>query len=330
MTNRVGAAPAPQPNWAQRILQNAPSVSTMLQRAGEATQLPGQLREVRDSFAGRPRSLREVGTQTRQNFRNAARDARQGPTDLFDRRQVAGRAIRGVNALTTAASLPGAARQTAREVRQAIRSGSREDIERAVGSTTNLVRDTVGTAGQTAGVVRDVTRYRRSYTAARQRFTQRAPGAPAAARRVARRVAADSLRLRVDGNRVGSGPTRQAMQQRAAAAARRAPQRVAQRVATAATNSAVRAGRQAAVRSAATLAGRTAARFVPLANAAIAVADANAAYQAWRDPNASAGRRATATVTAAASALAATNIPVVSQAAAVVATLSSWVGSWFS
>lgn len=94
--------------------------------------------------------------------------------------------------------------------------------------------------------------------------------------------------------------------------------RIATRVATRATES-----------TAARVTARAAGRYVPVANVAIAAIDAREAYRALRDPNAGAGRRVTSVITALGSAAAATNIPIVSQAGAFVATVSDAVRSFF-
>lgn len=73
--------------------------------------------------------------------------------------------------------------------------------------------------------------------------------------------------------------------------------------------------------------GKAGGRFVPGVNVAIAGADAAAFYATMRDPKASVGKKVTAGITAAGSALAATNIPVVSQVGGAVSTVSSIVGA---
>jgi hypothetical protein len=70
-------------------------------------------------------------------------------------------------------------------------------------------------------------------------------------------------------------------------------------------------------------------RFVPGANVALAAYDTYQAVKSWTDPNASTGRKVGDTITAAGSILAATNIPIVSQAGAVVSTVSSFLTNWW-
>lgn len=323
------------PALARRIWDAAPSAQTVMRTAARAANVTTQALALRDAWANRPRNLAEVRAQTRQNFRNAATTARQGSADVFSRGPMAARGARIASAGITAGNLPQTARQAFGDVRQALRTGSRADIDRAIGSSGRLLGDTAGTALHVTQLARDANRYGQAYRAARQAYVARAPEAPAAARSAARRVAADTMRLRVnDAGRISPGagrPTAVQMQQRAGeAAARRAPAQLAQSTAQSAANAASRAGRQAAVRVATGQVARLAGRLTPGVNGAMFVADAAAAYQAWRDPNASTGRRVTATITALGSAAAASNIPVVSQVGAVVSTLSSWVGSWFS
>ncbi|MFP2925266.1 hypothetical protein ACLESO_08615 [Pyxidicoccus sp. 3LG] len=73
--------------------------------------------------------------------------------------------------------------------------------------------------------------------------------------------------------------------------------------------------------------GKAGGRFVPGVNVAIAAADAAAFASTLRDPKASVGKKVTAGITAAGSALAATNIPIVSQVGGAVSTVSSIVGA---
>ncbi|WP_338863331.1 hypothetical protein [Myxococcus stipitatus] len=96
-----------------------------------------------------------------------------------------------------------------------------------------------------------------------------------------------------------------------------------------AADDALKAGIKAGAKSASGVLAKTAGRFVPGANVAIAAFDAAKAYSTWKDPKASTGQKTTAIITAAGSALAATNIPIVSQAGAAVSTVSDFVGSFF-
>ena len=82
-----------------------------------------------------------------------------------------------------------------------------------------------------------------------------------------------------------------------------------------------------AAKTAGAVAGKTAGRFVPGVNVAIAAADTAAFYGTLKDKDASVGKKVAAGITAAGSVLAATNIPIVSQAGAAISTVSSVVGA---
>lgn len=86
---------------------------------------------------------------------------------------------------------------------------------------------------------------------------------------------------------------------------------------------ATKAAETAVVKTVAKTTAKAAARFVPGANVAMAAADAHHAYKTLKDPKASAWQKGTAVVTAIGSAAAATNIPIVSQVGAAVATVAS-------
>ncbi|MBL8913177.1 MAG: hypothetical protein JNM17_20950 [Archangium sp.] len=85
-----------------------------------------------------------------------------------------------------------------------------------------------------------------------------------------------------------------------------------------------------AARNVASMGARTLGRFATGANVIVAAADINEARRVLADPNSNAGQRVTSVVTAFGSAVAATNIPVVSQVGAVVSTISSAIGWLFS
>jgi len=72
--------------------------------------------------------------------------------------------------------------------------------------------------------------------------------------------------------------------------------------------------------------GKAASRFVPGANIAMAALDIRDAIKAFRDPNANAVKKLTSAFTAIGSVAAATNIPIISQAGAVVSAVSGLVG----
>jgi len=92
---------------------------------------------------------------------------------------------------------------------------------------------------------------------------------------------------------------------------------------------ALKQGIKAGAHSAASTLAKTAGRFAPGANIVIAAADAAKAVSTLRDPEASGAKKTTAVITAVGSALAATNIPGVSQAGAAVSAVSDFVGGFF-
>lgn len=92
---------------------------------------------------------------------------------------------------------------------------------------------------------------------------------------------------------------------------------------TTAGKAVVKATEHAVAKTATKVAAKAAARFVPGANVAMAAADAHHAYKVMKDPKASGWQKGTAAITALGSAAAATNIPVVSQVGAAVATVAS-------
>ena len=317
-TLRASTAPAQRP-WYQRALAAAPTTRNAINAASDATNLRAQVRSARDAFVGRPRTVAEVRTQTAANWRAAARDAARGPSDVLDRRALAGRGVRTVRQVTSLVNLPQTAATAWRDVRQAVRTRSTADIATATGSSASLLNDSAQVSAHTPDLAPAGNRFAPSYRAARSAFLARAPAAPVGARRTAARVAADSLGTR----------TRQATRLRAISAARSAAPEAGERLLTVAATRAARAGRVAAVEVATGRLARVAGRFVPGVNVALAVADTATAYAALRDPQASVGRRVTSVVTALGSIAAATNIPVVSQVGAAVSTISSIAGAVF-
>ncbi|QSQ18471.1 cell wall anchor protein [Myxococcus landrumensis] len=92
---------------------------------------------------------------------------------------------------------------------------------------------------------------------------------------------------------------------------------------------ALKAGIHAGAKAAGSGLAKGVGRFVPGANVAIAAFDTAKFASTLTDPEANAGEQITAGITAAGSILAATNIPLVSQAGAAISTVSDFVGSFF-
>lgn len=217
----------------------------------------------------------------------------------------------GVSTAASVAQLPGAAYLAARDVRDAFRNPSGESANRALGSTSSLASTGLNVAKGGLDVAGNVSNYRAAATAARTAFTEAAPDA---ARAVADRVATSAASEAVQG------------------ASRQVVRDVAARAAGEGLEGAGRLGANAArtaLQGGGTAAARAAGRFAPGLNVAIAAADTAAAASTIADPNASTGKKVTAGITALGSVAAATNIPLVSQAGAVVSTASSFIGAFF-
>ncbi|NVJ25809.1 MULTISPECIES: hypothetical protein [Myxococcus] len=217
----------------------------------------------------------------------------------------------GVSTAASVAQLPGAAYLAFRDVRDAFRAPSADSANRAAGSTASLASTGLNVAKGGLDLAGNVSNYRAAADAARAAFTQAAPEASAAAaNRVATAAASEGV----------LGGSRQVMRNAAARAAGEGLEDAGRLGANAA---------RTALRDGGTAVARAAGRFAPGLNVAIAAADTAAAASTLADPNASVGRRVTASVTALGSVAAATNIPLVSQTGAVVSTASSFVGAFF-
>lgn len=196
-----------------------------------------------------------------------------------------------LGAALNAVRLPGQFSTAARDIRQGFRTGDFTAAERSSRTALN----TASTAAQGLSASRGVTLGSQSQTVRRTFDTAR--------RFVSRSAGPVSTAVRGMATRLASSTTA----------------RVATRLAT-----------STALQTTGRIAARTAGRFVPGANVAIAALDINEARRAFQDPNAGVGRRTTAVITALGSVAAASNIPVVSQVGAVVSTLSSAIGAFFS
>ncbi len=216
----------------------------------------------------------------------------------------------GVSTAAGAAQLPGAIYTAARDVRQALRTRSAEDINTALGSVAGAGSTAVSVAKGGLETVGNVRNYQLARNAASEAFSR---AAPQAGRQVTSNVARAAAREAVD------GASRQVVRSAARAAAGNGLRGAANVGANAA---------RAALRNGGSAVARAAGRFAPGANVAIAVLDTAAAASTLRDPNASTGKKVASVVTAAGSWLAASNVPGVSQAGAVVSTVSSFIGSF--
>ncbi|WP_426749195.1 hypothetical protein [Myxococcus sp. Y35] len=245
--------------------------------------------------------------------------SRIGPVSFGSGSTVEGantRASRGAGAVGLAASaaqLPGAGYLAARDVRDAFRNPNGETINKAAGSVASFASTGLNVVKGGLELAGNVSNFRAATNAARTAFTNAAP---------------EALRTGAGANRVVSTATDAALAGGSRQVVRRAAAEVAEEGAERAARLAGNAAR-GALRNGGTAVARAAGRFAPGLNVAIAAADTAAAISTIRDPEASAGKKITSGITALGSIAAATNIPVVSQAGAVVSTVSSFVGSFF-
>jgi hypothetical protein len=287
-----------------------------------AKKLPAQVQALRrDGFA----------TATRNNWRNAS-EALRNPTRALG----VGHAISAYGAVHSAARLPGQALTAGRDVRDALRNPTRENVARATNSTITAARGAVSTVSGGLQTARDVHRGVSAYRAASRAIRTAAPNMSPAVRRAATFAATRSA-FSGTAPRGVEQATRSAMDR----AIRRSGGTVASQVLNGTSRTAARqvlgrtataAGRAAApavARAAAGPAARAAGRFVPGANVAIAALDTARFVSDMRNPNASTGTRIASGVTALGSIAAATNIPVVSQVGAGVAAVGGVIRGLF-
>ncbi len=255
--------------------------------------------------------------------------------DMGGRLAQAGRAF---STVTGAAKLPGQVGTAFSDVRNAVRSGSRQDVDQAIGSVATAGKTALTTARGGLELARDAHKFGSAYRAASSAFRAEVPNASS---RLARSVAGTAARQAFEGaNRT---TTRQAVRSTvdsavdAAARNGTSVRNLAGTASRSAARAALNEGGKAAARGATTAAARAAAgplakaagRFAPGANIAIAGLDVANAYSTVRDPNASTTKKVTSVITAVGSVAAATNIPVVSQVGAGVSAVSSFVGGLF-
>jgi len=237
------------------------------------------------------------------NFRASANSARM----FSSRANIAGNAAKGA---LSAISVPGAVSTAAGDINQAVRTGSAADINQAVQSTASAGTSVVNTVAGGLEAARTGSIYGSAYNAARQ-----AGGTGRVARAAANTATAAALQ----------GTSRQVARNAARSAATAAAttgNRAAQRALGRAVGNA--AG-TAARRAAGSTLARTAGRFAPGLNVAIAGLDAAQAVAIQADPNSSTAKRAAGWVTAGASAVAASNIPIASQIGAGVSAVSGFL-----
>lgn len=252
-----------------------------------------------------------------------------------------------MNATLRFAGIPGAAMAGAtafKDIRQAIRSGSKDDIITATRSSLDAAKATVTAAtggivgSKVMGGVLGGTIMKGKLGAAQkaaEAFKKALPNASDDVLKAVKNAATKSL---FEG---GTAKTVGRAVKAAAGDAAKAGSTLAKGILGSGTRSAAKAalatvGREAGeaavkagAKAAAGTAAKTLGRFAPGVNVAIAAIDVANAGATLMDKNAGVGKKVTSVITAVGSVAAATNIPVVSQVGAAVSTVSSIVGAFF-
>jgi len=225
-------------------------------------------------------------------------------------------------AIADGAKLPDKIGTAAQDVKKAIQSGTGEDIAQAAVSTTDAAKTGISAGDAAINVASRVHQ---------NRATLKGAAEAASKTGVADDVANAAAKAATKATKNGASRqvTRAAARQAATQAARKTVGRSAARAAgNVAGNAAATGARTAAKRAAAGGLAKAAGRFAPGVNIAIAAYDGAKAVQIISDPKASTGKKVAAGLTAAASAVSATNIPVVSQIGAGVATITGFFRDW--
>jgi hypothetical protein len=293
--------------------------------------------KVKDAAKAIPKAARDLRTDgfvqsTRTAWKDSVRNA-QDNRDTLNRGGLLKKGNTAYSALTGAKKTYESGKKAFNDIRQAVRSGSREDIKKAADSSAQAARDGITTTKAALETARDVKKFGSSYRAANRAFADAVPGA---AKGLARKVGVDAARAAFsDPNRAKT-----AASEAVSSFARKAGSSLADVSGTAGrsaaravlrqgSNDAAKAATTAAARAAKGPIAKAAGRFVPGANVAIAAHDTYTAVKTIKDPNASLGKKITSGVTALGSIAAATNIPVVSQVGGAVSAVSSFVGGFF-
>lgn len=245
------------------------------------------------------------------------------------------------------AGIPGAVAAGAtafKDVRQAIRSGSKDDIITATRSSLDAAKSTISAAtggivgSKVMGGVLGGSIFKGKLDAGKAAFDTFKKALPHASDDVLKAVKGAATKGIMEGaslKNVGRAVTT------AAGDAAKAGSTLAKGILGSGTRSAAKAalatvGREAgeaALKQGAKAAAGTAAkalgRFAPGVNVAIAAVDVANAGATLMDKNAGVGKKVTSVITAVGSIAAATNIPIVSQVGAAVSTVSSIVGAFF-
>jgi hypothetical protein len=252
-----------------------------------------------------------------------------------------------LNAKLRFAGIPAAVMSGAtaiKDVRQALRTGSKEDIITAARSSLDATKNTITAAtggivgGKVMGGILGGTIMKGKLDAAQKAvdtFKKALPNASDDVLKAVKNAATKGLFEGATPKNLGRAINA------AAADAAKAGSTLAKGILGSGTRSAAKAamagvGREAGeaalkqgAKAAAGTAARSLGRFAPGVNVAIAAVDVANAGATLMDKNASTGKKVTSVITAVGSVAAATNIPIVSQVGAAVSTVSSIVGAFF-
>ncbi|SEU23290.1 hypothetical protein [Stigmatella erecta] len=256
--------------------------------------------------------------------------------------------LNGLNVLGSLAAVPLSAEVAYKDITAAQADPNQSTLSKAAASAVTVPRNTLAAAGAVFSASQANT-YRHAHKAAEGAFRAAAPNASETAVRAASREAAksslDALNSGIRANPHAARPINSAgvgaVEGAVSASVRNSrkdalktimgvgDRTVARPQLQVASNRTARAATTAAVHSGAGTLGRAAARFAPGVNVAVAAMDVGIAAATWANPKSSNLARATSTVTAAGSILAATNIPFLSQGGAALSVASSFVGGVF-
>ena len=233
------------------------------------------------------------------------------------------------------AKIPGAVGTAFKDIRDAVRSGSREDITKAARSTFEATKGVVETVQKGLESAVTINKLATTYKAASAAFKAVVPGATKAVTSAAARAAMTGVFEGAAKGAVKSAAVEAAMV--AAKSGGKIAEAVVGSAGRAAAKAALREGGKAAgeaalkagARAAEGALAKGAARFAPGLNIAIAVLDTASMVATLADPKASTGAKVFSCITAVGSIAAATNIPIVSQVGAAVSIVSGFIGSFF-
>ncbi|MBZ4401126.1 hypothetical protein [Myxococcus sp. AS-1-15] len=252
----------------------------------------------------------------------------------------------GMKAAARYAGIPGAVMSGAtaiKDIRQAIRTGSKDDILAATRSSLDATKAGITAAtggilgGKVMGGVLGGTVFKEKLEAGKKAvdaFKKTLPNASDDVLKAVKNAATTSLFEGGTAKGV-SRAVKAAASETAKATSTLAqglgtgPRTAAKALLKTAGSEVGEAALKQGAKAAAGTAAKTLGRFAPGVNVAIAAVDVANAGATLMDKNASTGKKVTSVITAVGSIAAATNIPIVSQVGAAVSTVSSIVGAFF-